>query len=166
MLLWTEWDGRPRMFSARSHDVRTDSSEVRALRIEARYFPIRPDLTHSISILIYFFFAKCWKLRTFRCRTCMHSKEERDWTAAKKIQQWKLIFFSLSRNEILQLIEERDSFPRLFYSELESTISIGVHGKCKRVVSVQNLTACSGPALVKPSGPAHISYHGIACWRS
>lgn len=55
MLLLTEWDGRPRMFSARSDDVRTDSSEVRALRIEARYFSIRPDLTHSISILIYFF---------------------------------------------------------------------------------------------------------------
>lgn len=123
----------------------------------------RPDSLNKHFNII--FFAKCWKLRTFCCRTCMHSKEERDWTAAKKIQQWKLIFFSSSRNEILQLIEERDSFPRLFYSELESTISIGVHGKCKRVVSMQNLTACSGPALVKPSGPAHISYHGIACWR-
>ena len=58
MLLLTEWDGRPRMFSARSHDVRTDSSEVRALRIEARYFPIRPDLTHYKHFNILFF-AKC-----------------------------------------------------------------------------------------------------------
>lgn len=94
----------------------------------------------------------------------MHSKENATGQLLKRFSS-ENFFFSSSRNEILQPIEERDSFPRLFYSELESTISIGVRGKCKRVVSVQNLTACSGPALVKPSGPAHISYHGIACWR-
>lgn len=142
MLLLTEWDGRPRMFSARSHDVRTDSSEVRALRIEARYFPIRPDLTHSISILIYFFSRSVENYERFVVGRACIQKKNATGQLLKRFSN-ENFFFSSSRNEILQLIEERDSFPRLFYSELESTISIGVHGKCKRVVSVQNLTACS-----------------------
>lgn len=120
----------------------------------------RPDSLNKHFNII--FFAKCWKLRNVG-RACIQKKN----ATGQLLKRFSSenFFFSSSRNEILQLIEERDSFPRLFYSELESTISIGVHGKCKRVVSVQNLTACSGPALVKPSGPAHISYHGIACWR-
>ena len=53
MYLLTEWEGRTGKYLARGHGVRTERSEVRAPRPRAKYFPVRPDLTQSISILLY-----------------------------------------------------------------------------------------------------------------
>ena len=50
MYLLTEWEGRTGKYLARGHGVRT---EVRAPWPSAQYFPVRPDLTQSISILLY-----------------------------------------------------------------------------------------------------------------
>lgn len=44
MYLLTEWEGRTGKSLARGHGVRTERSEVRALRPRAEYFPVRPDL--------------------------------------------------------------------------------------------------------------------------
>ena len=53
MYLLTEWEGRTGKYLARGHDVRTERSEVRASWPRAKYFPVRPDQTQSISILSY-----------------------------------------------------------------------------------------------------------------
>ena len=53
MYLLTEWEGRTGKYLARGHGVRTERSEVRAPWPRAKYFPVRPDLTQSISILLY-----------------------------------------------------------------------------------------------------------------
>ena len=53
MYLLTEWEGRTGKYLARGQDVRTERSEVRASWPRAKYFPVRPDLTQSISILSY-----------------------------------------------------------------------------------------------------------------
>ena len=53
MYLLTEWEGRTGTYLARGHDVRTERSEVRASWPRAKYFPVRPDQTQSISILSY-----------------------------------------------------------------------------------------------------------------
>ena len=53
MYLLTEWEGRTGKYLARGHGVRTERSEVRAPWPRAKYFPVRPDLTQSISILSY-----------------------------------------------------------------------------------------------------------------
>ena len=53
MYLLTEWEGRTEKYLARGHGVRTERSEVRAPWPRAKYFPVRPDLTQSISILLY-----------------------------------------------------------------------------------------------------------------
>ena len=51
MYLLTEWEGRTGKYLARGQDVRTERSEVRASLPRAKYYPVRPDLTQSISIL-------------------------------------------------------------------------------------------------------------------
>ena len=53
MYLMTEWEGRTGKYLARGQDVRTERSEVRAFWPRAKYFPVRPDLTQSIIILLY-----------------------------------------------------------------------------------------------------------------
>ena len=53
MYLLTEWEDRTGKYVARGHGVRTEGSEVRAPRLSVKYFPVRPDLTQSISILSY-----------------------------------------------------------------------------------------------------------------
>ena len=53
MYLLTEREGRTGKYLARGQDVRTERSEVRASWPRAKYFPVRPDLTQSISILSY-----------------------------------------------------------------------------------------------------------------
>ena len=53
MYLLTEWEGRTGKYLARGHGVRTERSEVRAPWPRAKYFSVRPDLTQSISILLY-----------------------------------------------------------------------------------------------------------------
>ena len=53
MYLLTEWEGRTEKYLGRGHGVRTERSEVRAPCPSAKYFPVRPDLTQSISILLY-----------------------------------------------------------------------------------------------------------------
>ena len=53
MYLLTEWEGRTGKYLARGHGVRTERSEVRAPWPRAKYFPVWPDLTQSISILSY-----------------------------------------------------------------------------------------------------------------
>ena len=65
MYLLTEWEGRTGKYLARGDGVRTERSEVRAPWPRDKYFPVRPDLTQSISILSYdyrafpfFFFGK------------------------------------------------------------------------------------------------------------
>ena len=74
MYLLTEWEGRTGKYLARGHGVRTERSEVRAPWPRAKYFPVRPDLTQSISILSYdhrafpFFFFPGNKIRNFHWR--------------------------------------------------------------------------------------------------
>ena len=51
--LLTEWEGRTGKYLARGHGVRTERSEVQAPWPRAKYFPVRRDLTQSISILLY-----------------------------------------------------------------------------------------------------------------
>ena len=53
MYLLTEWEGRTGKYLARGHGVRTSLRSVRAPCSRAKYFPVRPDLTQSISILLY-----------------------------------------------------------------------------------------------------------------
>ena len=53
MYLLTEWEGRTGKYLARGQDVQTKCSKVCASWPRAKYFPIWPDLTHSISILSY-----------------------------------------------------------------------------------------------------------------
>ena len=53
MYLLTEWEGRTGKYLGRGHGVRTERSEDRAPWPWAKYFPVRPDLTQSISILLY-----------------------------------------------------------------------------------------------------------------
>ena len=53
MYLLTEWEGRTGKYLARGQGVRTERSEVRTSCPRAKYFPVRPDLTQSISILSY-----------------------------------------------------------------------------------------------------------------
>ena len=53
MYLLTEWEGRAAKHLARGHGIRTERNEVRAPWPRAKYFPVRPDLTQSISILSY-----------------------------------------------------------------------------------------------------------------
>ena len=53
MYLLTMWEGRTGKYLARGQDVRTEDSEVRTSRPRAKYFPVRSDLTQSISILSY-----------------------------------------------------------------------------------------------------------------
>ena len=53
MYLLTEWEGRTGKYLVRGHGVRTERSEVRVPWPRAKYFPVRPDLTQSISILLY-----------------------------------------------------------------------------------------------------------------
>ena len=53
MYLLTEWEGRTGKYLARGQGVRTERSEVRTSWPRAKYFPVRPDLTQSISILSY-----------------------------------------------------------------------------------------------------------------
>ena len=53
MYLLTEWEGRTGKYLARGHGVRTERSEVPAPWTRAKYFPVRPDLIQSISILLY-----------------------------------------------------------------------------------------------------------------
>ena len=72
MYLLTEWEGRTGKYLARGHGVRTERSEVRAPWPRAKYFPVRPDLTKSISILSYdhrafpfFFFFRVTKFGMF-----------------------------------------------------------------------------------------------------
>ena len=71
MYLLTEWEGRTGKYLARGHGVRTERSEVRAPWPRAKYFPVRPDLTQSISILSYdhrafpFFFSRITKFGIF-----------------------------------------------------------------------------------------------------
>ena len=48
MYLLTEWEGRTGKYLARGQGVRTERSCPRA-----KYFPVRPDLTQSISILSF-----------------------------------------------------------------------------------------------------------------
>ena len=54
----TEWEGQTGKYFARGQGVRSKRSEVRAPWPRAKYFPVRPDLTQSITILSYdhFFF--------------------------------------------------------------------------------------------------------------
>ena len=52
MYLLTEWEGRTGKYLPRGHGVRTEC-EVLAPWPSAKYFPIRTDLTQSISILLY-----------------------------------------------------------------------------------------------------------------
>ena len=53
MYLLTEWEGRTGKYLARGQGVRIERSEVRTSWPRAKYFPVRPDLTQSISILSY-----------------------------------------------------------------------------------------------------------------
>ena len=53
MYLLTEWEGETGKYLALGHGVQTERSEVRAPRTRAKYFPVWPDLTQSISILFY-----------------------------------------------------------------------------------------------------------------
>ena len=53
MYLLTEWEGRTGKYLARGHGVRTSLRSVREPWPSAKYFPVRPDLTQSISILLY-----------------------------------------------------------------------------------------------------------------
>ena len=53
MYLLTEWEGRTGKYLARGQGVRSERSEVRTSWPRAKYFPERPDLTQSISILSY-----------------------------------------------------------------------------------------------------------------
>ena len=53
MYLLTEWEGRTGKYLARGQGVRTERSELRTFWPRAKYFPVRPDLTQSISILSY-----------------------------------------------------------------------------------------------------------------
>ena len=63
MYLLTEWEGRTGKYLARGQGIRTECSEVRTSWPRAKYFPIRPDLTQSISILSYdHLLLKIWKI--------------------------------------------------------------------------------------------------------
>ena len=53
MYLLAEWEGRMGKYLAWGHGVRTERSEVHAPWPWAKYFLIQPDLTQSISILLY-----------------------------------------------------------------------------------------------------------------
>ena len=53
MYLLTEWEGWMGKYLAQGQDVRTLLHLVRTSCPRAKYFPIRPDLTQSISILSY-----------------------------------------------------------------------------------------------------------------
>lgn len=53
MYLLTGWEGRTRNYLAQGQDVWTERSEVDTSWPWAKYFPIRPDLTQSISIFSY-----------------------------------------------------------------------------------------------------------------
>ena len=53
MYLLTEWEGRTEKYLAQGQGVRTEHSEVRTSWPRAKYFPVRPNLTQSISILSY-----------------------------------------------------------------------------------------------------------------
>ena len=75
MCLLTEWECRTGKYLARGHDVRTERSELRAPWPSAKYFPVRPDLTQSINILLYdhraftFFFWRGGEVNKFRMFT-------------------------------------------------------------------------------------------------
>lgn len=52
MYLLTEWKGWTGNYLTWSHGELTERRDVLALWPRAKYFPVRPDLTHSINILI------------------------------------------------------------------------------------------------------------------
>ena len=53
MYLLTEWEGRMGKYLALGQGIRTERRKVRTSWPRAKYFPVRPDLTQSISILSY-----------------------------------------------------------------------------------------------------------------
>ena len=53
MYLLTEWEGRKGKYLAQGQDVRFSLCSVRTSWPWAKYFPVRPDLAQSISILSY-----------------------------------------------------------------------------------------------------------------
>lgn len=52
MYLLTEWKGWTGNYLTWSHGELTERRDVLALWPRAKYFPVRPDLTHSINILL------------------------------------------------------------------------------------------------------------------
>ena len=53
MHLLTKWEDRAGKYLARGQGIQTKRSEARTSWPRAKYFPVRPDLTQSISILSY-----------------------------------------------------------------------------------------------------------------
>ena len=114
MYLLTEWEGRTRKYLARGQGVRTERSEVdRASWPRAKYFPFRPDLTQSISILSYdhlllkflkILFEPKWdaihKIRRPRARNELY----------KSFYNKKLSFVSSRRTRNSQFIENTTHF--------------------------------------------------------
>ena len=95
-------------YLVRGHDIRTERSEVRASWSRAKYLPVQPDQSQSISILSYDHLAlkisKIWFSHSMRRYTGARGR------TTKNIRQLKKIFalFFRVRAKISQFIEKRD----------------------------------------------------------
>ena len=100
LYLLTDWEGRTGKYLPRGHGVRTEL-EVRAPWPSAKYFPVRTDLTQSISILLYdhhafpFFLVAGNQIRNVPLRRSF-------WPKSRDLYSNKVVLVRISRSLLIK----------------------------------------------------------------
>ena len=95
--LWTERTGK---YLGRGQGVRTERSEVRTSWPRAKYFPVRTDLTHSISILSYDHSLSVQNFEKYLWTHKIRRLHARGTITWKSLQQKFVIYFFASNKEL------------------------------------------------------------------